>query len=45
MAKAYSLGQEIVEVISYIGDIVVFRIAGEKYATIALTDEIEVLHD
>ena len=42
MVKAYYLGAEIAETIAYFDEcgIVVFRVKGEKLATIALTDEI-----
>ena len=41
MIKAYYLGFEIAEMISYIGEqLVVFRMEGERYATAGLMSEI-----
>lgn len=42
MAKAYCYGAEITEIIDYIDDVVIFRIKGQHYNTIALTCDIEV---
>jgi hypothetical protein len=40
MTKAFYIGTEIAEMISYIEDFAVFRLKGEKYATIAFMSEI-----
>ena len=40
--KAYCYGHEITEIIEYLDDVVIFRITGQKYNTIALRSDIEV---
>lgn len=42
MKKAYCYGDEIAEVVEYLGEIVIFRAVGERYNSIAMTAEIEV---
>lgn len=40
--KAYCYGAEIVEIIEYLDDVVIFRIKGQKFDTIAMTKDIVV---